>query len=220
MANQFVVGSCFGSRGSGVQIPAPRNISNTSDQSQNGSFNNSEPSYARAAGSIRNDSELGPSKRVAAAIARIEARAGRAEPPRPAKVRRKVSSRAPAMPRVTVRCENCGVSFSIKPSRRARFCSRNCAASGEHNPSFKGWLSKDNVRYKLRFERKFPEKAAAHRAVRRALRNGSLVRQPCERCRSTDRIHAHHEDYSKPLTVNWLCGPCHQARHRELGAVL
>jgi hypothetical protein len=31
------------------------------------------------------------------------------------------------------------------------------------------------------------------------------------------KVHAHHEDYSRPLDVTWLCQKCHVQRHVELG---
>lgn len=49
-----------------------------------------------------------------------------------------------------------------------------------------------------------------------AKKAGRLLPSPCERCQSPDSI-AHHEDYSRPLAVTWLCHKCHKARHRELG---
>jgi hypothetical protein len=55
----------------------------------------------------------------------------------------------------------------------------------------------------------------AHSSVARAIRNGTLVRQPCVRCAETKSI-AHHEDYDHPLVVMWLCQPCHKQRHKEL----
>jgi ribosomal protein S27AE len=55
----------------------------------------------------------------------------------------------------------------------------------------------------------------AHTSVARAVRNGSLVRQPCIRCGEVKSV-AHHEDYDKPLDVMWLCQPCHKQRHKEL----
>jgi ribosomal protein S27AE len=55
----------------------------------------------------------------------------------------------------------------------------------------------------------------AHNQVAKAVRNGTLVRQPCVRCAETKSL-AHHEDYDHPLVVMWLCQPCHKQRHKEL----
>lgn len=60
-----------------------------------------------------------------------------------------------------------------------------------------------------------PMKTAARKAVENALRDGRLVRKACDKC-GASRAHAHHEDYSKPLDVMWLCPKHHKARHREL----
>ena len=59
-------------------------------------------------------------------------------------------------------------------------------------------------------------KRRAHKLVENALLSGSLRRQPCEKCGDVERIHAHHDDYSKPLAVKWLCPKCHADRHVEL----
>ena len=55
----------------------------------------------------------------------------------------------------------------------------------------------------------------AHSQVAKAIRNGTLVRQPCVRCAEAKSI-AHHEDYDHPLVVMWLCQACHKQRHKEL----
>lgn len=61
------------------------------------------------------------------------------------------------------------------------------------------------------------EKASATTSVNNAVRNGKLEkRSTCEICGSTDRIHAHHHDYSKPLDVWWLCDHCHKRLHRMM----
>lgn len=54
------------------------------------------------------------------------------------------------------------------------------------------------------------EKNAARRAVQIAVATGRLVRQPCEQC-GAEPTHGHHDDYSQPLMVRWLCAPCHRA---------
>jgi hypothetical protein len=67
------------------------------------------------------------------------------------------------------------------------------------------------------FKQRHPEKVAAQTAVSNALRLGKLVRQPCEVCRDPDS-QAHHDDYSKPLDVRWLCRTHHHAHHVEVRA--
>jgi hypothetical protein len=47
-----------------------------------------------------------------------------------------------------------------------------------------------------------------------ALRSGKISRQPCESCGS-QKSQAHHDDYSKPLDVRWLCAKHHAEHHRE-----
>jgi len=63
-----------------------------------------------------------------------------------------------------------------------------------------------------------PEERARH-AVRNAVKAGTL-RKPmrCERCglpKVPAALQAHHEDYEKPLDVQWYCSPCHGWIHRK-----
>ena len=60
-----------------------------------------------------------------------------------------------------------------------------------------------------------PDKAAAWLAVADALEDGTLIKQPCEVC-GEKKVHGHHDDYSKPLEVKWLCDKHHKALHKEL----
>ena len=59
-------------------------------------------------------------------------------------------------------------------------------------------------------------KRAAHILVGNAIRKGTLIPKPCERCGHDEGVHGHHEDYERPLDVVWLCKPCHGKRHREI----
>lgn len=63
---------------------------------------------------------------------------------------------------------------------------------------------------------KFPEKIKARKITFWAIKSGKLLREPCEVCGSISKIHAHHEDYSEPLEVVWLCKKHHIERHKEL----
>ena len=54
----------------------------------------------------------------------------------------------------------------------------------------------------------------AREAARRAVRSGKLQRRPCQVCGDA-RSQAHHEDYSKPLDVLWLCSRHHIELHHK-----
>jgi hypothetical protein len=58
-----------------------------------------------------------------------------------------------------------------------------------------------------------PAKRAAQYAVSNAMRDGKLIRQPCEIC--GEHAQAHHDDYSKPLDVRWLCTTHHAEWHKH-----
>jgi len=62
-----------------------------------------------------------------------------------------------------------------------------------------------------------PQKRVARAFVKSEIRSGRLTRKPCEEC-GKPKSEAHHEDYSKPLEVKWLCRSHHAARHVELQA--
>lgn len=53
--------------------------------------------------------------------------------------------------------------------------------------------------------------------MRNALLRGDLVKGVCEVCSAT-RVDAHHDDYSRPLDVRWLCRAHHMEVHNELRA--
>jgi hypothetical protein len=57
---------------------------------------------------------------------------------------------------------------------------------------------------------------AAHNAVSYALRSGRITKKPCQMCGTQLGIHAHHDDYTQPLNVMWLCVVHHKGRHAYL----
>lgn len=59
------------------------------------------------------------------------------------------------------------------------------------------------------------EKKRAHGLVQKALEKGTLIKAACESCGKLE-AEAHHEDYTKPLEVIWLCRYCHKQRHTSL----
>jgi hypothetical protein len=67
----------------------------------------------------------------------------------------------------------------------------------------------------MREQRREPHVDRAYTAVYRALKSGRLKKEPCEVC-GAEKSQAHHDDYSKPLEVRWLCAVHHKALHMEV----
>lgn len=57
------------------------------------------------------------------------------------------------------------------------------------------------------------QKYRARNIVRNRIYRGTLTRKPCEKC-GLPNAHAHHDDYSKPLEIRWLCPVHHKEAHR------
>lgn len=128
-------------------------------------------------------------------------------------------------------CRNCERDFVTlaKQIRRGQglFCSLSCHTSnvakrtnplrrGERNPNWKGGVSKDNLRYVKRFRAKSPEKVAVQKLFRAAVLSGRIVpATECSACGIACKAHGHHDDYSKPYEVRWLCQPCHNRHHAQ-----
>lgn len=58
-------------------------------------------------------------------------------------------------------------------------------------------------------------KSNADKVTAKAIRTGHLQRQPCEVCGTDESVEAHHDDYAKPLDVQWLCRHHHVRKHAE-----
>ena len=126
------------------------------------------------------------------------------------------------VPRVEVRCYYCQREGSERPSHFARkkrhFCSMQCYAlyrkhylpKEEHNCYGKG-LPEDQRKL-----RQWCRSTANH-----AIRDGVLTRKPCQAwvfgklgpCGKW--AEAHHEDYTQPLKVRWLCFTHHRHQHKD-----
>ena len=135
------------------------------------------------------------------------------------------------MSHAPIPCAACGTVYTPRrPNYRAsqRCCSPRCAATlggaaqhrlhsmaGPNNPNFKGWASRRPIVYVRRFRASHPEQVAVQRVIAAAFRKGLLVRpSTCEDCGTVCKPDAHHDDYTRPLDVVWVCRRCHVQRDR------
>lgn len=63
------------------------------------------------------------------------------------------------------------------------------------------------------YNRENPNRIKANSILNVAIKKGEIKRSLCRDCDRTD-THGHHEDYSKPLEVKWLCPVHHKKLHQ------
>ncbi len=101
----------------------------------------------------------------------------------------------------------------VRNKSEARRAARRLASRrerAEHPERVKVWREK--------YCRNNPERKRAANAVNNAIRDGRMKKPKfCERCGAGGRLEGHHEDYGKPLSVEWLCKKCHGATYSKKG---
>jgi len=86
----------------------------------------------------------------------------------------------------------------------------------EYRKSDAGKLS--NIKGVDKYKSSNPLKIKAHSVICVAIHSGRMENPGnCSECKITGKAEAHHDDYSLPLDVRWLCRKCHIAWHRENG---
>jgi ribosomal protein S27AE len=91
---------------------------------------------------------------------------------------------------------------------------RRIAARKEYAKTEAGKLALKKARES--YMQKFPIKRAAHIIFRNAVRDKRVEKQDiCSECGSNTNVEGHHDDYTKPLDVRWLCKMCHTEWHKH-----
>ena len=75
-------------------------------------------------------------------------------------------------------------------------------------------LKKRNAELKRKWSINNSDKKAAHTITGNAIRDGRLIKNNCEIC-GESKVDAHHDDYTKPLEVRWLCRKHHAEHHKK-----
>ena len=85
---------------------------------------------------------------------------------------------------------------------------------GENHHNWKGGAVY-NAESQAEYRKNNPEKLHGKAVIYWLIRSGKIKRQPCEVCGTLENVDAHHDDYSKPQEVRWLCRAHHIAHHRN-----
>ena len=95
-----------------------------------------------------------------------------------------------------------------------------CSAWREANKKRKRKCYKDNPKKAAQYRDKYiesnHEKYKAHYELNNDIRWGGTIRpEYCSVCNQKCTPEGHHENYSKPLDVIWMCCNCHKHLHRK-----
>ncbi len=74
---------------------------------------------------------------------------------------------------------------------------------------------KNYLEHSMKYKKKYPERCKAMGIVKCTIKAGKLIRKSCEIC-GAPKAEAHHDDYSKPLSVRWLCRKHHRELHKNI----
>ena len=71
--------------------------------------------------------------------------------------------------------------------------------------------------HQKRWRKRFQERQGAHNKAQRAVSKGLIPKSnSCSQCGVTNiKLEKHHDDYSKPLDIRWLCVKCHGITRRK-----
>ena len=124
----------------------------------------------------------------------------------------------------TERCPKCGVENAPAYARdkTCKDCRKNLVRQRRYDPATRDRIleydrqrgNRQGPDYMRAVRERDPVAYKARNAVSNAVRDGRLLRpDQCSHCHTKCRPHGHHEDYSKPLDVVWLCAACHRQFH-------
>lgn len=100
---------------------------------------------------------------------------------------------------------------------KRRIINRRHRATPEYRRKFKTWWNEWYLKNKEKVtlqRKKHSSRINARQKLRYHIKVGHIKKLSCEICGSP-KVEGHHEDYSKPLKVIWLCRE-HHAHKRKL----
>jgi predicted ABC-class ATPase len=75
---------------------------------------------------------------------------------------------------------------------------------------------KKRIVYQREMRLREVEKYKARQIAGNAVRNGRLIKKPCSVKGCNNKSQMHHDDYSKPLKITWLCRKHHMLAENKI----
>lgn len=112
---------------------------------------------------------------------------------------------------ITSECRTCHIRISIKTrdiEKKNESNRRSMRKVRELNPEL------FRARERLASQKRIKDiRYYARQIVRHAIAGGIIVKpRRCEKCGQEKKLTGHHQDYTKPLEIEWLCYECHGNR--------
>lgn len=128
------------------------------------------------------------------------------------------------------KCKDCCIKESIINSKKesVKRYNRNRPNKTERNEKNKLRMKKLKIenyekyneivtKQRKNYRQNHPEKYKATAILNESLRKGEIIKSDfCMFCNKVCNTEAHHQDYSKPLDVIWLCSECHHNLHKNI----
>lgn len=114
-------------------------------------------------------------------------------------------------------CQNIRLKEIMRdPILAAKKRQQNAASRDKHRARLRPiWVRQQTARQNA--NKVDPAKQRCREILQGAVRYGRVIRSECcVGCGAKVHTHGHHEDYSKPYEVLWLCPVCHADVHRPL----
>ncbi len=110
--------------------------------------------------------------------------------------------------RLWAKCKDC------HKTQMQEWQKNNKEAKSRHYRKWYELHKEDAFLMHIEWRRKNPEKVSAYRKLFKAIKQGKVIKIPCEVC-GEKQSEGHHNDYEQPLAVTWLCPQHHKDVHER-----
>lgn len=116
-------------------------------------------------------------------------------------------------------CKTCNISKPLtdfyRAGRNREYSSSYCKLCSHKKAAIWNMENRKSSKEARRKNKIYDKHHAVHMIVFKALQNGELEKKPCIVCGTMDKLNAHHNDYEKPLDVEWYCYAHHMQLHSD-----